>query len=94
MLGVVCIRLRSPIDHMAYMTALQTIDLSYNLLTAESSALDEFGQLKALLGYLPTSVKSLDLSVIIEALSTFCFSPNPPSRALSECFRRPKDPNA
>jgi hypothetical protein len=59
------IRLRSPIDHMAYMISLQTIDFSYNQLTAESSVPEQSGSLQALFGYLPASVISLDLSVII-----------------------------
>jgi hypothetical protein len=60
--AVMC-RLRSPINHMVYMISLQTIDLGYNLLTAESSVVSEFGQMTSIFNYIPTTVKSLDLSV-------------------------------
>jgi hypothetical protein len=53
----------SPIENIAYMTKLATLDISYNLITAATSFADQYGQVGVLFSALPNSIVSADFSV-------------------------------
>lgn len=53
----------SPIEPLNFMTAMTTINLSFNRITASSSFAEQDGQVGAVFSGLPISIVSADLSV-------------------------------